>query len=69
MKKNNIRIIACMVLTICVISGICLSSVESVREFALTKRVEVIDADTVTILHSSDGRVCSEEITSGETIS
>lgn len=72
MKKKSTWIIVCVAVIFCLISVIYLSPLYfTVREFVLTKRPNAIAADAVTILHSTDGRVYSEEatITDQETVS
>ena len=72
MKKKSTGIIVCVAAILCLISAIYLSPFYStIREFVLMKRPNVIAADAVTILNSTDGHVYSDEatITDQETVS
>ena len=62
-QRKKVVLICTTVLITILISVIGLYSCEPVQEFVLTKRPNAIDADTVVILHSSDGDVSSQEVT------
>jgi hypothetical protein len=70
-QRKKVLLICTTVLITILISVIGLYSCEPVQEFVLTKSPNEIDADTVVILHSSDGDVSSQEvvITDKDTVS
>lgn len=62
-QRKKVVLICTTVLITILISVIGLYFCEPVQEIFLTKRPNEIDADTVVILHSSDGDVSSQEVT------
>jgi hypothetical protein len=62
-KRKKAVLICTTVLITILISVIGLYFCEPVQEFVLTKRPNEINADTVVILHSSNGDISSQEVT------